>query len=465
MPVNVDKNLTLKNNTMDASYDELFKKLNVAYAWTHTQTTSSGGTAVVLVNNGDILTTMECNDINKCSMSNRCITSSYSSVWNTCIIDGKIYIFNGSTLRRLGEKNDYVAVATSNYNNNDTKIGLDSSGRLWYISNTETQIGNDSNWYNLGYGEYYGDTSCALNNGKIYALYRDNTPEQKYTNLTNIIKMYARGDSSKYVKGYCIDSNNNLYYLNGTNSSMVSSGILWKDICSGSYNSVIALNNNDDAYFIDGANVYKQNISNVKKYMYGHHIALITNDKKLYIAQNTTTKYGENYGAYINISNDIEWDDIGLLAYGSNYSYWYFYGIGNGKLYKIIVTNASISAETATVSYTQIGTEENYVKVEGEYYGASNANIVAVAWTGDATSVSHTVFTTKAPQAGDEIYIDEDLTNYSYVQTTGVGTITDQFRTYNRDVVKDSNFTAIPSATTHETVSTIDFLRITNPNT
>ena len=28
MPVNVDKNLTLKNNTMDASYGELFKKLN-----------------------------------------------------------------------------------------------------------------------------------------------------------------------------------------------------------------------------------------------------------------------------------------------------------------------------------------------------------------------------------------------------------------------------------------------------
>ena len=58
MPVNVDKNLTLNNNTMDASYGELFTKLNKAYAWTHTQSTSSGGTAVILVNDGDILTTM-----------------------------------------------------------------------------------------------------------------------------------------------------------------------------------------------------------------------------------------------------------------------------------------------------------------------------------------------------------------------------------------------------------------------
>lgn len=85
---------------------------------------------------------------------------------------------------------------------------------------------------------------------------------------------------------------------------------------------------------------------------------------------------------------------------------------------------------------------------------------VAYAWTNS----TYTVYTTKTQTVGNNIYSDTDLTVYSQITEKSSTTITDQYRTYTRDSSKDSNFTAIPPETANETISTIDFLRITNPN-
>lgn len=462
MPVNVDNNLTLKNNTIDATYGELFKKLNVAYGWTHTQTTSSGGTAVVLVNDGDILTTEECNDINQCNIGHGIMWNSSSCVVSA-VINGKIYYYNNNTWTQLGTKTDYVIVTgCCSYNHVYAYCNaIDSSGKLWYVTSTsETQVGSDTSWTSLGYTQSSYLPTCGLNNGKIYYVDGSNTPTQAYTNLTNVTNLTALGYSN-YVYGYCIN-NGYLYFLNNTTATLIGNENNWKDIYPWNILSpyVALINGNNELFYSNGVNAYKQNVTNIKKASLAYNgsgVYCLTNDNKLYFGTNLTTIYGNNYGNYIDISNDIEWSDISSVG-GYTYN---VYAIGDDKLYKIKKTNSSLNLPT----YTQIGTESNYKKVEGYYPGSSSAYYIGLAWTGDATTVSHTVLTTKEPQANDAAYIDEDLNQYSTVKTTTGTTITDQYRTYDRDVSKDTSFTAIPPATVHETVSTIDFLRITNPNT
>lgn len=453
MPVNVDKNLTLKNNVMDASYGELFKKLNVAYGWTNTQTTSSGGTAVVLVNDGDILTTMECNDINKCVFGyGYNYGSSYSG--NFIIINGKIYTYTSNVLQQCGSKSDYATVS----GNGATNIwAIDESGKLWYINNNvETQVGTDTSWTSLSY--ISGSTIGGINNGKIYSI-TSSTATQQYTNLTNVSVLQAVNESS-YLKGFCFN-NNYLYYIKNNTATMLGNDNNWKymDLQVGNSEYAYVINSNNELYFATyQGGLYKLNASNVKKVSAssGYICLYITNDNKLCYLQSANTKYGDNYGQVYDISNGMEWTDISRL----DRAYNYLYAISDGKLYKI-KPKSSVSQTT----YTQIGTESDYQKVEGFYPAETTNSRIGLAWSGDAVENTHTIYTTKLPQATDVTYLDKDLTNYSTVQSTGAGTITDEYRTYNRDVSKDTTFTAIPPATVHETVSTVDFLRITNPNT
>lgn len=84
----------------------------------------------------------------------------------------------------------------------------------------------------------------------------------------------------------------------------------------------------------------------------------------------------------------------------------------------------------------------------------------AYAWTNG----TYTVYTTKSQLIGDNIYSDVDLTIYSNIVSKDTNIITDEYRSYTRDSLKDSSFTSIPPETENETISTADFLRITNPN-
>jgi len=439
MPVNVDKNLAIKNNTLEATYNELFKKLNVAYGWTHTQTTSEGGTAVVLINNGDILTTMECNDINKCSGGFFC-----DSFENRCIINGKAYKLENSNIVQLGTKSDYKII--SNF------FGIDIDGKLWKIDSStgiETQIGTDTTWVSLN-DAYNANQISGINNGKAYFMNGTSSPVQFFTDFTHITAMSGRTNYSPYYfYGYFID-NGYLYYVDGGSPVLIGTENNWVSLSYPTSTSQIGIiNSNGDLYMASGTNLYNMNLKNVKKITgcpSNSWLSILTNDGKIYFLRNY------NYTP-IDKSNNKIWSDISpIYSSNSSGSTIYCLGISEGNLY--LISNSS---------WTQIGTESNYQKVEG--YCNGNSSSIAIAWTGDATTVSHTILTTKTPQVNDATYIDEDLTKYSTIQSTSNTTVTDQYRTYERDAFKDSSFTAIPPATLHETVSTVDFLRITNPNT
>lgn len=460
MPVNVDKNLTLKNNTMDASYGELFKKLNVAYGWTNTQTTSSGGTAVLFNYNNDIITNIECDDINKCILG-----TSYGTESNryTYIINGKLYVWLNSSMMQIGEKTNYRCVG---YRMNNISYAIDTDNKLWYIDApipgtvTETQIGESTTWEKMSLSYY---TFTGLNDGKIYSTtsISSKNVEQRFTDLTNVtdIKAFsAVGNPIPY--GICI--NNGILYklLNNGTYSILDSTKKWTHIYP-TYEINYSYIENSlgevySYYYSDSGSekFYNTTMKNCKYICHNDYTycTAITNDNKLLLGYNFTSDTPQ----IRDISNGMEWTSI--ISNGGT-KIW---AIGDGKLYCIQITYYDNDSKR-TVTYTQLGTESNYQKVEGS---ASTAGLnILLAWTGDATTVSHTVLTTKSPQANDKTYIDEDLTIYSTVQSVSGTTITDGYRTYDRDASKDTSFTAIPPATIHETVSTVDFLRITNPNT
>jgi len=459
MPISIGSNLEIKNNEMNATQAELFKKLNVAKAWTNTQTSSSGGTAVILVNNGDVLTTMVCNDINKCKWCHNCLPNgNYEGT--AVIIDGKIYNYSNNTMNLIGTKSDYNVIMYANDINK--YFAIDDSGNLWYINcsnNTETLISNSGKWTDLGLSG--GILFFGINDGKLYKFTSNMAPTQICQSLTNIMKLdiYYSADN---IYGLCIN-NGYLYHFINNEEVMIGSNNNWTDT-SVNVSLWFCINNDGELFLYDKSNpslLLKQNLSNVKKtfgIISSNNINFcLTNDNKLFFGNRLNILNGNNYGSYTDISNGIEWTDISKMTNKSNY----IYATGNNKLYKIYY-----NAPGNNITYTQIGEDENpsYKKVEGVCVNDVENKTLGIAWAGNSISTSHTVYTTKSPQANDKTYRNEELEIYSTVQSVGNETITDEYRTYDRDVSKDTNFTAIPPATLHETVSTIDFLRITNPN-
>lgn len=457
MPVNIGNNLEINNNEINASQDDLFKKLNVAYGWTHTQTTSSGGTVVILKDD-DILTTVECDDINLCCHPITKYSSSESYLSNTAfIINGKIYFLINNELVQMGSKTNYIKISENQGGSN--VYGIDSDNKLWYISsNTETQIGTSTTWENFMCNLLYDNTIYATNDGKLYILNGTGTPTQICTTLNNVLmSMIYRNSNNNTLYGSVLNDTD-IYKLTPNSMEIYGSEHTWRYINNNTTNFFItAITTDDDLYsniYVDGTTTNLCFVcSNVKIAFSvggGNGILLLTNDGDIYIKNRSSSNY--------NISNGIKWKEITSPTMYGSYACKFYSLSEDGKIYSVI-TNLSQN----TVTYTQIGTDANYKKIEGRNY--TSGNYYALAWTGDATTVSHTVLTTKSPQSNDAAYIDEDLNQYSTIQSTGGTTVTDQYRTYNRDASKDTSFTAIPPATMHETVSTIDFLRITNPNT
>ena len=98
-------------------------------------------------------------------------------------------------------------------------------------------------------------------------------------------------------------------------------------------------------------------------------------------------------------------------------------------------------------------------KVSAEYDNLFRKLNVAKAWTNS----TYTVYTTKNPLVDDKTYSDLNLTESSTITAVASDglTITDEYRTYDRDTSKDTSFNSIPEATNHETVTVADILRAT----
>lgn len=421
MPVILGDNLTLEDNKLSAVYKELYTKLNKAYAWTYERDTSSGGTCV-LFGNDNIVSTFECPEISNCYAS---IPQAYMTSKNQVIINGIIYDRYGN---QKGNKTDWKFI--DNYDN----YCIDSQGKLYKNFTSSSPYGD------LIYTKVSGN--YAISDGKLYYI-SGSTPvqvgnENTWTNIS--CGSYNYGISNGY-----------LYSLNSTNLTLLGTENNWVKFFTGApasgYN--IVLNSNNEAYLINGNNLSSTYTNNVKKIITlctwsGTNIVL-KNNGKIY----KSSSYSNFILTEIN-SNINSWTDICGTVTSSTTSTNKFYAIGDGKLY---ICNVSSSSPT----FTQIGVESNYQKIDGCYE-------CSIGWTGEATHMSQTILTTKNPISGDKTYSNENLTEYSTIQSATGVTITDQYRTYNRDGSKDSFFTKIPPASIHETITTIDILRATNPN-
>lgn len=420
MPVKIGDNLTLEDNKLSAVYKELYTKLNKAYAWTYNKSTSSGGTGV-LIGSGNIITNIECPDINQCYAQS---SSRYTTANPYVICNGIIYDKIGT---QQGNKTDWKLLDQS------YKYAIDSEGYLY--KNFITKYGT------LKYTKVAGD--YAISDGNLYYI-GNNTPYQMGTENTWTDIICA----SSYGFGI---SNGYLYTLNSTTLSLLGTENNWVKLMPGAvangYHSV--LNSNNEAYFLGYNTLSSYYTTNVKKIItlncWDSWRIILKNDNKLYY------RSWDSSNDVLLTSDNTLWSDI-AGTHGETSSGNTFYAIGDGKLYF-----CTCNTNSSTISYTQLGTENNYVKINGEY-------LLSIAWTGEATTFNQTVLTTKQPLINDDIYIDENLTKYSSVQSTTGVTITDQYRTYNRDASKDSSFTKIPPASMHETITTIDILRATNPN-
>lgn len=444
MPVVLGENLTLEENKLSAVYKELYTKLNKAYAWTNTQTTSSGGTAVVLYN-GDVLTSIECNDINSLGIVKPTVVDGrFDNKY--ILINNYLYYYNSGQLINSNINN--IKKVYSGYGsgsgyggacffiNNDNKLY-----RCEYYNNTFNINEEQTNIIISDISEIntaYGSKILCIGNGNLYSI-----NSTAYNSLDEFL--IDNSESWNKVSGGFAITNGYLYHIYDNNLYLCDSNNNWVDIkllTNDNYN-IIALNSNNELYkfYINDSN---QDVT--KTYLYNNINKFYpTHEKIVGIINNNELFYFDGYQTLKN--NDMIWSD-------TSYCYDnYFFAIGDNKLYKVEISSNDFI-------FTQIGDNSSYVKLNGLY------NDLCVAWTGTSTSFSHTVYTTKKPIKNDKTYSNANNEIYSTISSVdnSLNTITDEYRTYERDISKDSHFTEIPPASIHETVSVIDILNATNPN-
>lgn len=454
MPVAIGDELKLENNRVNAYYDNLFRKLNVAKAWTNTQTTESGGTVTVLKDNGTVLTNIECG---------------YDDwfipypVWNNvdvlCVIAGKLYRYYNGQINQVGNKTDWkycdgVYAAASNYN----VVCIDKSSNM-YIIQQLTPSGTYNSMFQIGEGiswSFLREKFLAIGDGKLYKFplesYITTYPMVQVGNVEGWQKIVGCNNGDTYL-GLCNGYIYKIIQTYGTYYRDVSYEIIsdkndFVDVCFGhQYGLALDYNNKLYRIYVSSSSSSIEKVpffenKNVKQFsatFSSSYASVVTTDGDLY--------YSNNYGTsnnWIKINFDNNWSYT--LSSNSNA---FILAIGDGKLYK---TDGS--------SITQIGTSSGYKKILGSAE-SSYDRCISLAWTGNATHTETTVYTTQNPIANDKAYSDTNLTEYSTVQSCTGTTLTDNFRTYEADISKNSSFTAIPPATIHETVKAIDILRAT----
>lgn len=432
MPVVIGDELKISNNRLNAYYDNLFRKLNVAKAWTNTTTTESGGTVSVINESNGIITNIECD-------YNNFYVDKYGYA---CVINGKIYIINNGQLTQIGSKSDWIKCGGYYYAIVDYFYGIDSSNKLYKISTSGsyTEIGSNIYWTDVCLG-------LAIGNGKLYKV--DDTVTQLGSNSgwTKIIGNFYCG------YGLC---NGYVYYISSDTLTLMDTNDNYVDISSDSPStsssetlSLYALNSSGELYWNNTYNkLVKSNFNNgtIKHISNGSSAngdgCVVTTDGKLYKQKSpsSSTTQWEEIGSGIIWTSAISGKDNDVIL-----------AIGGGKLY-------SISGN----QLTQLGSASGYKKLFGyNLFGDTSNRGVQLAWTGSATQTETTIYTTSNPQSGDKAYSDVNLTEYSTVQSCDGTTIADNFRTYVADTAKNGSFTSIPPAAAHETLKAIDLLRAT----
>ena len=288
MPVAIGNELKLENNKVNAYYDNLFRKLNVAKAWTNTTITESGGTVSVLVGDGDISTNIECG-------YNDWICCNYSTY---CIINGKIYKMNNGALNQVGSKSDWIDIAGNGDSYTTSVLAIDSSHDLYYITgitssgsySSITEKGAGINWTMV---EGSGTYAIGVGDDKLYYIsYGSISLISEMTGWEKIIYSYGYGVGLNNGYVYMI-TNNNITLLSTNNNFIDISGGISRD----NYGNlaVYALNTNGELYWIDNLQLVKSNFNKgvIKQISNGYSDegdgSVITEDNKLYYQYSTAS--------------------------------------------------------------------------------------------------------------------------------------------------------------------------------
>jgi len=439
MPVTLGKNLNINNNRLESYSKSVYEKLNKAKAWTKTDITESGGTVSVIMNTDELVTNME-------TGINDWYIPTSAHYLNYAIIDNKLYKKSGSSLSQFGEKTDWKMCSS-------TPCAIDSQNKLYRINSTSgaaTEIGEGINWTYVTSSMSF-DNEYAIGDSKLYKINSNNNTITQIGTETGWTKLSYFYWGSGFGYGIC---NGSVYYITSSGATPLSSDNNFVDISSAGDSYILyALNNLHEAFYVNSSRTQLVKIdaqfdSPIKQIVdtSEENYAVITNDGQLICGSiSDKTQY--------KLDPTIFWSyTCGGISNSS-----YMYAIGDGKLYRII--NPTRPSDR---KYTQIGTIDTYTKVSGAL--GTTTSTLLLAWTGEATYLDHTVYTTKSPQAGDRTYSDNELTPYSTIVSVSGTTITDEYRTYDVDIAKDSSFTSIPPAATHETVGTIELLNALNPN-
>ena len=426
MPVKIGDNLTLEDNKLSAVYKELYTKLNRAYAWTNTQSSSSDNSYGIIINDSKTFSTLiDCNQapVLYCFLA----TDNYNGDLYY-IIDGKLY--KTKNITQVGDRVTYkkctqtVAIdfdgntydaSNGNIINNGLLIdyipevdgsqryGITKDGYLYRNigSTSPVKYSNLQGWSFITQDYSNGAGIC---DGKLYYL---SSPEAiKYTNISNFVECY-NDDSNCWG----ITTTGEIYYSNLSTTNISSATPL---------------------------------LSNVKKFFYkgqgGGYAA--TNDNNLYyVSASSAIK--------INSASGLNFSKI---AGGSSYTY----GIANNKLYYI--TSSSVE---------EIMSNNHYIDIVGAYAKTPSSHFYIVSM-GNYVSSTETRYTVKNPTINDTLYQDTIPSQNNIekiISASNSQLVSNSYnKVYNRNPYLDKSFTGIPSETQSRTVSAIDLLIATNPN-
>ena len=431
MPVKIGDNLQLNNNNLSALYNELYNKLNKAYAWEHTDIISSNYSAIMMKNSGNIMNIQAIKEYN---------TEPYlydsggsDSYLGYMIINGEAY---DNTLNKIGgsksnykeitkyyilDEDGYIYDTSGNKINNNIIInkislrsgtmgmGITSSGQLYLnITNTSPTLydGGSTGWTECC-NEYSG-TYYALQNGVIYCVVNQ-TKKIVFPNVNNFVKFYS---NDNYVVGLTDDGK--VYYTTNGNVSTPNYNLCYDNIMT-----IFPTNSGDN--FIG-----------------------MTYDGELYYCPVSLSTVNPVF-----ITSGINFTSM-TKSNSEN-----FYGIGDNKLYYIRVNSSSSSI-------TLLDKNHYYIKIIGNETYQVASRIETEPVIGD----KKIRYTCKYSEIGDKLYVDTIPSSYETIlDKTSTTLLSSGYGlTYTRDVTLDSSFEKVLEDYRGKTLTVDDFLRITNPN-
>ena len=359
------------------SMNNVYNRLNRAYAWTYRTVNGNGGLYAMTYKNNEIYISD--------AFSGLDVIPGYQTGngYFNLIIDGKLY-------------------KVSNSNTRPTQY---------------TQIGSDTFWTdvvsNLGSG-------YAIGNGDLYTL-SGSSLTLKDSGGWSKISAPTTG-SNQYVLGI---KNDSLYYIdNNGNIGILDSSGIWTKIygntnCWGIKDGKLYYINSNksvsemssDTTWTDITNTF--GINNKKLYRLNSSGIILLNDTETWIKISDTfmlTESGKLFAmgqnnTIVQIGSDNTWTDIAQNL-----------GINNGNVY-------CLYSSGNTWNIVQITTIGGFSKVFGTYSNISDIyNLLFYGWTGSTTEDIHTVYTVPNPQIGFHTYTNENCTTCSTISAINTNT-------------------------------------------